>query len=116
MHWLVNPVNQTVDRPRISPVRFQVRTGTDLGLKVVAVLSQMDHPIGLCIGNALEVMETLECLHGEGPEDLNDLVVTLGKEYTERIRELPPSPTPFYIPHNTCCFKKHENLPLKTQK
>uniref|UniRef100_A0A8C4R1T9 Thymidine phosphorylase n=1 Tax=Eptatretus burgeri TaxID=7764 RepID=A0A8C4R1T9_EPTBU len=57
---------------------MMVRTGAHLGLKIVAVLSQMDHPIGLCIGNALEVMETLECLHGEGPEDLNDLVVTLG--------------------------------------
>uniref|UniRef100_UPI00358EA021 thymidine phosphorylase isoform X2 n=1 Tax=Myxine glutinosa TaxID=7769 RepID=UPI00358EA021 len=55
-----------------------VRTGADLGLKIVAVLSQMDHPIGLRIGNALEVMETVECLHGKGPEDLNELVVTLG--------------------------------------
>lgn len=40
----------------------------------------MDTPIGRCVGHTLEVYEALECLKGHGPDDLRNLVTTLGKE------------------------------------
>ncbi|XP_056603899.1 thymidine phosphorylase [Triplophysa dalaica] len=55
-----------------------VTVGNNLGVKTGAVLSRMDAPIGRCVGNAVEVCEALECLKGRGPDDLNELVSTLG--------------------------------------
>lgn len=50
-----------------------VRTGAGLGRKVVAVLSDMDQPLGRKVGNFLEVEETIDCLKGRGPRDVMDL-------------------------------------------
>ncbi|XP_027007520.2 thymidine phosphorylase isoform X1 [Tachysurus fulvidraco] len=55
-----------------------VTVGNKLGIKTGAVLSRMDAPIGRCVGHTLEVYESLECLKGHGPDDLNNLVTTLG--------------------------------------
>ncbi|XP_030637154.1 thymidine phosphorylase [Chanos chanos] len=55
-----------------------VTTGNSLGVRTGAVLSRMDAPIGRCVGNAIEVCEALECLKGRGPDDLNELVTSLG--------------------------------------
>ena len=40
----------------------------------------MNNPLGKMIGNALEVAESLQCLHGNGPSDLEDLVLKQGKD------------------------------------
>ncbi|NXF14042.1 TYPH phosphorylase, partial [Smithornis capensis] len=58
--------------------RSLVEVGTHLGIRTVAVLSRMDQPLGRAVGNALEVLECLECLDGGGPPDLRQLVTTLG--------------------------------------
>ncbi|XP_035280339.1 thymidine phosphorylase [Anguilla anguilla] len=55
-----------------------VAVGNKLGVRTGAALSRMDNPIGLCIGNSLEVLESLECLKGRGPPDLQGLVTCLG--------------------------------------
>ncbi|XP_019345643.2 thymidine phosphorylase isoform X1 [Alligator mississippiensis] len=55
-----------------------VSVGSQLGIKTAAVLSEMDGPLGQRVGHSLEVLETLECLHGGGPADLRELVTTLG--------------------------------------
>lgn len=44
----------------------------------MALITNMDTPIGRCVGNSLEVMEALECLEGRGPEDLRELVLRTG--------------------------------------
>jgi len=56
---------------------LMVETGERMGTKTVAVISDMDQPLGLKIGNALEVEEILETLHGGGPPDLRDLCLEL---------------------------------------
>ena len=49
--------------------RSLVDTGSALGLKVSALLTDMDEPLGNKVGNFLEVEESLDCLEGRGPKD-----------------------------------------------
>lgn len=58
---------------------LQVTVGRKLDLKVVAVISWMDQPLGNCIGNALEMAEVFSILNS-GPFQgrLRELVLTLG--------------------------------------
>src|SRR5690606_33030156 len=60
--------------------RSLVRVGKLAKKKVTAVLTPMDAPLGLTIGNALETREALEVLHGGGPEDLREVTFVLGAE------------------------------------
>ena len=57
--------------------RALVDTGTALGLKVSALLTDMDEPLGNMVGNFLEVEESLDCLEGRGPEDLMEVTLEL---------------------------------------
>ena len=52
---------------------LMVETGERMGKKMVALITDMDQPLGNKIGNALEVVEVVEVLRGEGPEDLRSL-------------------------------------------
>jgi len=57
-----------------------VRVGTRAGKRVVALLTQMDEPIGNTIGNALETREAIEILQNAGPADTRELTLALGSE------------------------------------
>jgi pyrimidine-nucleoside phosphorylase len=49
-----------------------VDIGRDAGRDVIAVISDMNQPLGQAVGNALEVMEAIETLNGQGPQDFRD--------------------------------------------
>jgi pyrimidine-nucleoside phosphorylase len=53
--------------------QLMVDTGTRMGKRVVALITGMDQPLGRKVGNALEVDECLDVLHGGGPSDLREL-------------------------------------------
>ncbi|HEX6905945.1 MAG TPA: thymidine phosphorylase [Terriglobales bacterium] len=56
---------------------LMVETGQRMGKKVVALLTDMDQPLGRKVGNALEVEECVEVLRGQGPDDLRQLCLEL---------------------------------------
>ncbi|MGF1509601.1 MAG: thymidine phosphorylase [Myxococcota bacterium] len=55
-----------------------VSVSTQLGCQTTAVLTDMNVPIGRTVGNANELDEAMACLRGEGPPDLDELVLELG--------------------------------------
>ena len=60
--------------------RTMVDLGTDAGVDTVALLTDMSTPLGLTVGNALEVRESLEVLAGGGPADVVELTLALARE------------------------------------
>ena len=69
------------DRARARELaRTLVRLGRRAGLRVVALLTDMDQPLGHAIGNACEVAEAIDVLRGAGPADTRALTLRLGAE------------------------------------
>ncbi len=60
--------------------RTMVEIGTAMGKETVALITEMNQPLGRAVGNALEVAEAVEVLRGQGPDDLTDVTVALGEE------------------------------------
>ncbi|MCA9539082.1 MAG: thymidine phosphorylase [Myxococcales bacterium] len=60
--------------------RTMVGIGAEVGCKVVALLTDMNQPLGHMVGNALEVRESLDVLRGGGPEDVRTLTLGLAEE------------------------------------
>lgn len=54
--------------------KSMIRVGTELGIEVTAQLTEMDHPIGNMLGNSHEIVESIQCLKGQGPVDTMELV------------------------------------------
>ena len=59
--------------------RRMIEIGTGAGRKVKVVLSNMDEPLGYLIGNANEIIESIEMLKGNAPKDLKEVVYTIAE-------------------------------------
>ncbi|WP_315070230.1 thymidine phosphorylase [uncultured Microbacterium sp.] len=70
---------QDIDRAR-ELARTMVALGTDSGVATTALLTDMNVPLGLAIGNANEVRESVEILAGGGPSDVRELTIALARE------------------------------------
>ncbi len=75
--------------PEIGQARALAQTMLELatayGVKTAALLTEMDTPLGQAVGNALEVSEAIEVLHGGGPTDLRELVVQEAREMLQLV-------------------------------
>lgn len=67
---------KTVEQARVLAEKM-VEIGRGAGKKVTALITEMDRPLGLAIGNTLEVLESVEVLKGRGPEDLKQVCIEL---------------------------------------
>ncbi|NLG88220.1 MAG: pyrimidine-nucleoside phosphorylase [Clostridiaceae bacterium] len=82
------------DAGKLAKMMVDISRGA--GKKAVAVLTRMDNPLGMNIGNALEVAEAVDILKGHGPEDLREVCIELaanmlmlgGKGTLDSCREL----------------------------
>lgn len=55
-----------------------VKMGNSMGVKTVAILTDMDQPLGKTVGNSLEIKECISALHGKWSDDLREVTLTLG--------------------------------------
>jgi thymidine phosphorylase len=70
---------KNIDRAR-ELATVLVQLGNDAGVKTSAMLTDMSTPLGLQVGNALEVQEAVEVLAGGGPQDVIDITIELARE------------------------------------
>jgi pyrimidine-nucleoside phosphorylase len=70
---------KTPERARLLATTM-IAIGKAAGVRVTALLTQMDEPLGAAIGNSLEVIESVEVLRGGGPADIRELTLLLSAE------------------------------------
>ena len=75
---------KTIERAR-ELATTMVRLGVDHGVATVAQLTSMSSPLGRCVGNGLEVTESVEVLRGGGPDDVRTLTIELATIMTELV-------------------------------
>jgi len=65
------------EQDAVKLAELMVDIGSRMGKRVVALITDMDQPLGNAAGNALEVIESIEVLAGRGPQDLRELCIEL---------------------------------------
>ena len=75
--WGAGAFMRTIEKARLL-AGSMVRVGRQMGKGMAALITDMNQPLGRTAGNALEIVETVDTLRGEGPADLVELTLALG--------------------------------------
>ena len=70
---------ETIEQAR-QLAELMVAIGTRAGRRMTALITQMEQPLGAAVGNALEVAEAIDSLHGQAPADFQELVEAISAE------------------------------------
>ncbi len=70
------------ERDAVCLAEKMIAIGNRAGKKMAALITNMDEPLGYCVGNVLEVKEAVRVLKGEGPADVRELSVELAAQMT----------------------------------
>ena len=79
---------KTIDEAK-ALAELMCEIGESMNRKTVAVISDMNEPLGYAIGNSLEVIESIETLKGKGPKDLVDISIKLASNMVALAKDLP---------------------------
>ena len=69
--------------------KLMVKIGKKNGKKMACVLTNMDEPLGNAVGNMVEIIESMDTLEGNGPEDLTEVVNTLASLMVSLGKDIP---------------------------
>ena len=75
---------KTLERAR-ELATTMVGLGSSHGVATIAQLTAMNQPLGIAVGNALEVIESVDVLRGAGPEDVRELTLSLARTMLELV-------------------------------
>lgn len=73
-----NGAFMSFQRDALKMARLLVEICRRMGKEAIALITDMNEPLGHMVGNSLEVMESIECLKGKGPQDLMEVCLALG--------------------------------------
>lgn len=85
---------KTIDEAK-ELAKIMVQLGSDMGKKTRAILTNMDEPLGLAVGNSLEVQEAMATLQGRGPDDVTELCLHLASGILVMAGRFPDIPTAY---------------------
>lgn len=86
--WGSGAFMKTVQEAR-QLARTLTSVGKHMGRHVSAFITDMNQPLGVCVGNALETREAIACLQGEGPDDVNRITRALAGEMLHFAKAVP---------------------------
>ena len=90
--------------------KLMVKIGEKYGKETACILTNMDEPLGWAVGNSVEVVESMDTLQGDGPDDLIELVIKLGSLMVSFGKKIPLGEAEKLVKENLYNGKAYEKF------